>query len=113
MVDLEVIRAYAERHSIDLVLTPGDHFFHGRGKKIGTSWPRDSNPIPDGAPNVTHCNSADRATAAGTPGSSPRSVYRGANAWSMFLPKRPSSETRLSARRTVGRHRSHRNASCL
>lgn len=26
---------YASRHSIDLVLTSGDHFFHGRGKKIG------------------------------------------------------------------------------
>jgi uncharacterized protein len=35
VVDVEGIRAYAERHSIDLVLTPGDHFFHGRGKKIG------------------------------------------------------------------------------
>jgi len=35
VVDIEVIRAYAERLSIDLVLTPGDHFFHGRGKKIG------------------------------------------------------------------------------
>jgi uncharacterized protein len=35
VVDLDVIRAYAEQHSIDLVLTPGDHFFHGRGKKIG------------------------------------------------------------------------------
>lgn len=35
VVNLEVIQAYAERHSIDLVLTPGDHFFHGRGKKIG------------------------------------------------------------------------------
>jgi uncharacterized protein len=35
VVDIEVIRAYAERFSIDLVLTPGDHFFHGRGKKIG------------------------------------------------------------------------------
>ena len=35
VVDVEGIRAYADRHSIDLVLTPGDHFFHGRGKKIG------------------------------------------------------------------------------
>ncbi|MGH8948564.1 MAG: alpha/beta hydrolase [Acidimicrobiia bacterium] len=35
VVDIEAIRAYAERLSIDLVLTPGDHFFHGRGKKIG------------------------------------------------------------------------------
>ena len=35
VVDIELIRSYAERLSIDLVLTPGDHFFHGRGKKIG------------------------------------------------------------------------------
>jgi alpha/beta superfamily hydrolase len=35
VVDIELIRAYAERLSIDLVVTPGDHFFHGRGKKIG------------------------------------------------------------------------------
>jgi alpha/beta superfamily hydrolase len=35
VVDVEEIRAYAERQTIDLVLTPGDHFFHGRGKKIG------------------------------------------------------------------------------
>jgi hypothetical protein len=35
VVDRETIRTYAETHSIDLVLTPGDHFFHGRGKKIG------------------------------------------------------------------------------
>jgi len=35
VVNVEGIQAYADRHSIDLVLTPGDHFFHGRGKKIG------------------------------------------------------------------------------
>ena len=35
VVDVEGIRAYAERLSIDLLLTPGDHFFHGRGRKIG------------------------------------------------------------------------------
>ncbi len=35
VVDIEGIRLYAEEHSIDLLLTPGDHFFHGRGKKIG------------------------------------------------------------------------------
>jgi alpha/beta superfamily hydrolase len=35
VVDHDVIRSYAEKHSIDVVLTPGDHFFHGRGKKIG------------------------------------------------------------------------------
>jgi uncharacterized protein len=36
VVDTEEIRRYAERQSIDLVLTPGDHFFHGRGKKVGS-----------------------------------------------------------------------------
>ena len=35
VVDVEAIRRYAEKQSIDLVLTPGDHFFHGRGKKVG------------------------------------------------------------------------------
>jgi alpha/beta superfamily hydrolase len=35
VVDVEAIRAYAEKQTIDLVLTPGDHFFHGRGSKIG------------------------------------------------------------------------------
>ncbi len=36
VVDGEKIRSYCESHSIDLVLTPGDHFFHGRGRKIGS-----------------------------------------------------------------------------
>ncbi len=35
LVDIEAIRRYTEAQSIDLLLTPGDHFFHGRGKKIG------------------------------------------------------------------------------
>jgi len=35
VIDVEALRVYAGEHSIDLVLTPGDHFFHGRGKKIG------------------------------------------------------------------------------
>lgn len=35
VVGHDVIRAFSEKHSIDLVLTPGDHFFHGRGEKIG------------------------------------------------------------------------------
>jgi uncharacterized protein len=35
VVDPEAIIAYAEAQSIDVVLTPGDHFFHGRGKRIG------------------------------------------------------------------------------
>ncbi|MEX2250492.1 MAG: hypothetical protein WD895_00305 [Acidimicrobiia bacterium] len=35
VVDIQALIAYAERLSIDLVLTPGDHFFHGRSKKIG------------------------------------------------------------------------------
>ena len=36
VVDVDAIRIYAESQSIDLVLTPGDHFFHGRGNKIGS-----------------------------------------------------------------------------
>lgn len=35
VVDPDAILAYAESQSIDVVLTPGDHFFHGRGKRIG------------------------------------------------------------------------------
>jgi alpha/beta superfamily hydrolase len=35
VVDGEELRRYAAEHQIDLLLTPGDHFFHGRGKKIG------------------------------------------------------------------------------
>jgi alpha/beta superfamily hydrolase len=35
VVDPEALITYAREHSIDLVLTPGDHFFHGRGKRIG------------------------------------------------------------------------------
>lgn len=35
VIPITAIQGYAERMGIDLVLTPGDHFFHGRGKKIG------------------------------------------------------------------------------
>jgi len=35
VIDVGGLSSYAERQSIDLVLTPGDHFFHGRGGKIG------------------------------------------------------------------------------
>lgn len=35
VVDGSALREYAVEKGIDLVLTPGDHFFHGRGKKIG------------------------------------------------------------------------------
>ena len=35
VVDPEELIAYAKEQSIDVVLTPGDHFFHGRGKRIG------------------------------------------------------------------------------
>lgn len=35
VVDPDALIAYANAHSIDVVLTPGDHFFHGRGKRIG------------------------------------------------------------------------------
>jgi len=35
VVDSQGLISYAQEHAIDLVLTPGDHFFHGRGKRIG------------------------------------------------------------------------------
>lgn len=35
VIDGEALVAYARHQAIDLVLTPGDHFFHGRGKRIG------------------------------------------------------------------------------
>lgn len=35
VIDAEALIEYATSHAFDLVLTPGDHFFHGRGKRIG------------------------------------------------------------------------------
>ena len=35
LIEREPLIAYAEEQAIDLVLTPGDHFFHGRGDRIG------------------------------------------------------------------------------
>lgn len=35
VIDSAALRSYAIEHGIDLLITPGDHFFHGRGKKIG------------------------------------------------------------------------------
>jgi hypothetical protein len=35
VIDIPALLTYAGQQSIDVVLTPGDHFFHGRGKKIG------------------------------------------------------------------------------
>lgn len=35
LIDRDSLIAYAEDKAIDLVLTPGDHFFHGRGKRVG------------------------------------------------------------------------------
>jgi alpha/beta superfamily hydrolase len=35
VVDAVVLIEYAAANAIDLLLTPGDHFFHGRGKRIG------------------------------------------------------------------------------
>ena len=35
VINGEAVRSYAETMGIELVVTPGDHFFHGRGKKIG------------------------------------------------------------------------------
>jgi alpha/beta superfamily hydrolase len=34
VVNADAIVSYAKAQGIDLVLTPGDHFFHGRGKRI-------------------------------------------------------------------------------
>ena len=35
VVDRDALQTYSTDKGIDLVLTPGDHFFHGRGKKVG------------------------------------------------------------------------------
>jgi alpha/beta superfamily hydrolase len=35
VIDSDTLVEYAKKQSIDVVLTPGDHFFHGRGKRIG------------------------------------------------------------------------------
>ena len=35
VIDSAALISYAKQHSMDLVLTPGDHFFHGRGDRIG------------------------------------------------------------------------------
>lgn len=35
VVDIAALQVYSIERGIDLVLTPGDHFFHGRGNKIG------------------------------------------------------------------------------
>jgi alpha/beta superfamily hydrolase len=35
VIDADGLIDYATGHGIDLVLTPGDHFFHGRGERIG------------------------------------------------------------------------------
>jgi uncharacterized protein len=35
VVDSDALKSFAIDNGIDLVITPGDHFFHGRGKRIG------------------------------------------------------------------------------
>jgi len=35
VIEGEMLKTYAVDHAIDLLITPGDHFFHGRGKRIG------------------------------------------------------------------------------
>lgn len=35
VIDPDALISYAREKRIDLVLTPGDHFFHGRGGRIG------------------------------------------------------------------------------
>lgn len=35
VIDSAALVEYAKAKGIDVVITPGDHFFHGRGKRIG------------------------------------------------------------------------------
>ncbi|MEA1902423.1 MAG: hypothetical protein U9N56_02740, partial [Actinomycetota bacterium] len=35
VIDGAAVQAYADKQGIDLVVTPGDHFFHGRGEQVG------------------------------------------------------------------------------
>ncbi len=35
IIDRDALRDYAAEMGIELIETPGDHFFHGRGGKIG------------------------------------------------------------------------------
>jgi uncharacterized protein len=35
VIDSGALKSFAIDNGIDLVITPGDHFFHGRGKRIG------------------------------------------------------------------------------
>ena len=35
VIDGQALMTYSADNGIDLVLTPGDHFFHGKGKRIG------------------------------------------------------------------------------
>ncbi len=35
VIDSDALRTYTTENGFDLVITPGDHFFHGRGKRIG------------------------------------------------------------------------------
>jgi len=35
VIEPEALKTFAIDNRIDLVITPGDHFFHGRGKRIG------------------------------------------------------------------------------
>ncbi len=35
VIDADSLKEFSIDNGIDLVITPGDHFFHGRGKRIG------------------------------------------------------------------------------
>jgi hypothetical protein len=35
VINRDGVVEYAKQHEIDLVFTPGDHFFHGKGDRIG------------------------------------------------------------------------------
>jgi hypothetical protein len=35
VIDADDLKRFSIDNGIDLVITPGDHFFHGRGTRIG------------------------------------------------------------------------------
>jgi hypothetical protein len=35
VIDSEALKLFCIENGIDLIITPGDHFFHGRGRRIG------------------------------------------------------------------------------
>jgi len=35
VIDSDALKSFCIQNGIDLIITPGDHFFHGRGRRIG------------------------------------------------------------------------------